>query len=94
MITRSDYIEKMKQQLDGLNARMAEAETAASEATLELRHKYDAEVSKLRVQSKLAVAKFDELKSAGDESWQSMVDEMDKVLGAFIHSFHYFKSQI
>ena len=49
---------------------------------------------KVRHESKLAMAKLDEMKVAGEESWDKMVAEMDKIRDAFIHSFHYFKSQI
>jgi hypothetical protein len=34
------------------------------------------------------------LRAAGDDSWDRMVVEMDKVRDAFTHSFHYFKSQV
>ncbi len=51
-------------------------------------------MDKLRAQSKVAVAKLDEIKAAGEDSWENMVTEMEKVRDAFKHSFHYFKSQL
>lgn len=51
-------------------------------------------MAKLRQQSDLAVAKLEELKAAGEDSWEKMVAEMEKIRDAFIHSFSYFKSQV
>jgi hypothetical protein len=94
MTTRDAYIAKMKLQLDELNAKMSAVEARAKEAKADAREKYDEEMNKLRAQSRLAVAKLDELKAAGDDSWDTMVAEMEKVRDAFTHSFNYFKSQL
>ena len=71
-------------------------ERAASfeEAKADARDMYKAEMAKLQDQSKQAVAKLGEMKTASEETWESMVAEMDKVRDAFTHSFHYFKSQV
>ena len=58
------------------------------------RAKYKEQIDDLRKQSKVAIAKLDEMKTAGEETWESMVDEMEKVRDAFKHSFNYFKSQL
>ena len=50
--------------------------------------------AQLRAQSVHAKAKMDELKSAGEDRWDAMVAEMEKVRDAFVHSFSYFKSQV
>lgn len=91
---RDAYIAKMKLQLDELNAKMDELEAKAREAKEDARDKYKEEMSKLRHQSKLAVAKFEELKAAGDDRWDAMVAETEKIRDAFTHSFNYFKSQL
>jgi hypothetical protein len=88
------YIEAMKMQLDALNANLNKIEGKAQEAKGEARAAYLEEMRKLRHQSKLAVAKFEEVKLAGEDTWDSMVTEMDKLREAFTHSFHYFKSQV
>ncbi len=51
-------------------------------------------MAKLRQQSQLALAKLDELRTAGEDTWETMVAEMEKIRDAFTHSFHYFKSQL
>ena len=94
MTKRDEYIQKMKSQLDELNAKMDDVEAKAKDAKEEALAKYREEVARLRHQSKVAAAKLEELKSAGEDRWEAMVAEMDKLRDAFIHSFHYFKSQI
>ena len=94
MSTRDEYITKMKHQLDELNARMAKLETKAQAAKDDAHDLYKEEMHKLRHQSKLAVAKLDELKASSEDKWDAMVVEMEKVRAAFTHSFYYFKSQL
>ncbi|MCD6663550.1 MAG: hypothetical protein LT082_09140 [Comamonas sp.] len=92
--TRTEYTEKMKRQLDALNANMDALETRASEAKADARDKYKTEMAKLRHQSKLAHTKLDEIAAAGEAGWVNMVAEMDKVRDAFVHSFNSFKSRV
>ena len=94
MSKRVEYIEKMKNQLDELNAKMSALESKAQDAKSDARAKYKAEMSKLSKQSKLAVTKFEEIQLVGEDKWDSMVTEMEKVRDAFKHSFNYFKSQL
>lgn len=51
-------------------------------------------MAKLREQSQSAVDKLDELKADGEDSWKNLVAETEKIQGAFVKSFHYFKSQL
>ena len=94
MTQKSAYIEKMKSQLDDLNTNMNALQAKATEAKEDARDMYKAEMAKLQEQSNLAVAKLGEMKTASEEGWDAMVAEMDKVRDAFVHSFHYFKSQV
>lgn len=94
MSKRDAYIAKMKLQLDELNTKMGNVEAKAREAKEDARDKYKEEMGKLRAQSQLAVVKLDELKAAGEDGWDKMVAEMEKVRDAFTHSFNYFKSQV
>jgi chromosome segregation ATPase len=94
MNTRTAYIAKIKQQLDELNTSMSHLEARANEARVDARATYHEEIAKLRHQSKLAVAKLDEITTSTEEGWDSMVAEMEKVRDAFVHSFSYFKSQL
>lgn len=94
MISRDQYIEKMKTQLDELNTTLNDLEVKAHKAKNDVHEKYLVEMSKLREQSQLAVDKLDELKTDGEESWKNMVADTEKVRDAFVKSFHYFKSQL
>jgi len=94
MSKRDEYTAKIKTQLDDLNAKMDDLSAKSKDAKAEAREAYNAEMTKLRHQSKLAVAKYEEIKQAGEDGWDNMVEEMDKIKDAFVHSFKYFKSQI
>jgi uncharacterized membrane protein len=94
MSNRDVYVAKMKLQLSELNAQMDKAELRAKEAREDVREKYKEEMAKLHVQSRLALAKLEEMQKAGETTWEAMVAEMEKVRDAFTHSFSYFKSQV
>ncbi len=94
MLKRTQYIKKMKLQLDELNAKLGEFDAKAKEIKGQALDTYHADVTALRQQSKAARAKFDEIVAAGEDSWEKMIAEMDKIGAAFSHSVSYFKSQI
>jgi hypothetical protein len=94
MSKRDDYIEKMKLQLDKTNTKMNELDAKAKVAKADAREKYEEEMGKLRQQSQRALAKLEELRVAGEDSWDTMVAEMEKIRDAFVHSFKYFKSKL
>lgn len=94
MTTREAYIAKMKLQLDELDTKMNQLEAKASEAKADALEKYKLEMTKLREQSALAKARLNDLKAAGEDKWDAVVAEMEKVRDAFSHSFNYFKSQL
>jgi hypothetical protein len=94
MQNRDVYIEKMKLQLDELNATMTELEAQAQESKDIAFDKYKAEMASLHQQSQLAMDKLDELKASGEGSWKELVIGTEKVRDAFIHSFHDFKSRL
>ena len=63
-------------------------------STNEAQAKYQEQLAKLQKQSDDVQEKLQELADAGEEAWGAMVAETEKVRDAFIHSFHYFKSQL
>lgn len=94
MKTKETYIAKMKLQLDELDVKMNALEAKAKDAKEAAHDKYVEDMAKLRAQLQLAKAKFDDLADAGEDKWDNMVVEMEKVRDAFAHSFNYFKSQL
>jgi len=91
---REQYTAGMKTRLDELNKDIDALEAKAAGAHHDVKEMYKAELKKVRHQSKVSMEKFDEMKIAGEESWDKMVAEMEKLQGAFVHSFNYFKTQI
>jgi len=91
---REQYTAEMKTRLDELNQSIDALEAKANDAKHDVKEMYKAELKKVRHQSKVTMEKFDEMKLAGEDSWDKMVTEMEKLKGAFVHSFHYFKSQV
>lgn len=84
----------MKTGLDAMNAKMDVLGARVKDARDDAQDKYREEMKNLRHQSKMAVAKLDELKAAGEDSWDRVIKEMEKTRDAFTHSFHYLKSQL
>ena len=94
MSRRDEYIAKMKEQLDHLNAQLGELEEKADAATQDAKHKYEEQMAEMRQMAKSGQQKLEELKSAGEDQWERLVAEGGKVYKAFIHSYNYFKSQL
>lgn len=91
---REEYSTKIKLQLDELNAKVDVMEAKMQLARAEVRSTYHGELVKLRLQSDQASEKLAQMQASGEEAWDQMVLEMDKVRDAFVHSFNYFKAQI
>ncbi len=94
MSKRDEYIAKMKQQLDDLNKQIGELETKAKAGQAELGKKYEEQMTNLQELSRSAKVKMDELKEAGEDKWDALIAEGEKVHKAFVHSVNYFKSQL
>lgn len=94
MSKRDQYVEKMKQQLDEVNGQITKLEAKVKAANAEARVKYEQQMGELRELSKAAQKKMEEIKGSGEDKWEALVAEGDKVQKAFVHSFNYFKSQL
>lgn len=94
MLKRDVYINEMKSQLDALNAQMAQLESRAQQAREDMRDSYRQDMDKLHAQSDLALAKLTELRASGENTWDNMVAEMDKIRDAFSHAYKDFKARV
>lgn len=94
MTTRDEYVAKMKSQLDDMNAQLDKGAAKARVAGQEMQARYKQEMADLRAQSSKASDKLVEVQTAGEETWEDMVAEMEKIGDAFKHSYNYFKSQL
>ena len=93
MTKRDEYVAKMKSQLDDMNAQLDKLAAKSQSAKKEMQAKYKQEMADLRAQSAKANAMLDDIKNAGENAWENMVAEIDKVGDALKHSYNYFKSQ-
>lgn len=91
---RHEYAARIRLQLDGLNHEIDALELRANNAKEEMRLRYRAELGQLRAQSHQAQDQFNEVKRAGEDTWDKMVAEMDKVRVAFTHAFDDFKNRL
>jgi hypothetical protein len=94
MSHKHKYIETMKDQLDALDASIQKLEGAAQVGEVQVMTTYQENLKKLQLQAQKALAKLEEIKAAGENSWTDLTAEMEKNRDALIHSFHYFKSQV
>ena len=94
MPTRDEVIEKLKHQLDELNVELSDLEQKAKAGSEKLGQTYDEQVAQLKTASHAAKLKIDEIRAAGDDRWEALVAEAEKLRKALVHSFNYFKSQL
>ncbi|MFA9274915.1 MAG: hypothetical protein ACEQSE_08580 [Candidatus Aquirickettsiella gammari] len=94
MQSRTEYLDRMRQELDALNMQLHQLELSAIDMQEDARLRYNLEVDKIKIQSVLAKEKFESLLLSSETSWNNMVTETEKIRDAFVNSFHYFKSQL
>ena len=94
MSTREEYIEKLKRQLDELNAQIDNLEEKAKAGQEEIHKEYEQQMSHMRELSHAAMLKLNEIRAASEDKWEGLVAEGEKVHKAFVHSVNYFKSQL
>jgi len=94
MSKRDEFVERLKHQLDDINRRLDELEAKAKAGREQLGKAYDTQVASLRASSVTLRARIDDVVAAGDEKWEALVDEAEKVQKALVRSFNYFKSQL
>ena len=94
MANRDEYVEKMKAQLDEWNDEIDRLEAKLADTSDETRKKLEPYLEKARESRDRIVAKLAEIKQAGESSFESSKDEVERVWKAFKQSVNYFKSQL
>ena len=94
MSKREEFVEAMKRQLDEMNVQIDDLEAKVKAEQEKFGAKYDEQMQQLRASSKAVKKKIEEIRAAGDERWESLVVEGEKIQKALVHSFNYFKSQL
>lgn len=94
MSRRYEYVEKIKQQLDEMNAKIDELQARRSQAEGKAREEYQEKLVIFRERAAAARAKLREIRESPEESWEELKGEMEKIREALVHSYRYFKSQL
>lgn len=93
MSDRDAYIQRMKIQLDELQSGIDKLEGKAHIAEVTVMTAYQSEMSALRLQWQKASAKLDQVKAAGETTWEYLQAEMEKAFHALADAFQDFRSR-
>lgn len=77
MITRNEYVEHLKQNLDKWNAEMAKWEEKAAAARNDLRIDYEMQLDALRKHRDEATEKLKELQASSGDAWKDLTAGAD-----------------
>ena len=94
MATRDEYVEKMKARLDEWSDEIDTLEAKLADAGDETRRRLEPYMAKARESRDRVVTKLGELKQAGEASFETSRDEVERVWKIFKQSVNYFKSQL
>ncbi len=92
MLTRDEYVAKMKQQLDKWSAEMDTLEAKVHKTKEDAKVKYQEQLSALHTKRLEGEKKLEAIKSATEDSWEQLKAEAENVWEAFKDSVHKFKS--
>lgn len=92
MLTRDEYVGKMKQRLDKWSAEMDTLEAKALKTQEEAKVKYQEQLVALRAKRHEGEEKLKAIQSATEDSWEQLKAETENVWDAFKDSFHAFKA--
>jgi len=94
MSKREEFVEAMKRRLDEMNVEIDQLESRLNAQREKFGVTYDEQLQQLKASARAVRNKINEIKVAGDERWETLVVEGEKIQKALIHSFNYFKSQL
>lgn len=81
MITRHEYIEKLKVKLDEWDADIDEFEDKAAKAKADLKFELEDQISLLRLKRDIARLKLSEIMDASEEAWEDVIQGADEAWG-------------
>ncbi|MBN1409336.1 MAG: hypothetical protein JW969_00730 [Spirochaetales bacterium] len=97
MITREEYLEKVKTRLDKLNAGIEKIERKAESVRDDAKAKLQVKIEDLRKKRDSAVSKIQEIKNSSEETWQDLrqgaEDVVDSLKDAFFNTMRHFKKK-
>ncbi|MEQ8515817.1 MAG: hypothetical protein RIC38_09460 [Chromatocurvus sp.] len=90
--SRKEFIDKLKDRLDDIDAHMDRIEKRANELEGDARKEYENRLNDLREDRRKAQRRIDEARAAGEERWQEIKDDAEHAWKALGNSINYFKS--
>ena len=87
MMTRDEYVQKLKSQLDEWNAEVQKWEARSAEVQAEARVEYDRQLATFRQQRDQALAQMREVQSASLDAWQQFARGADEAWARMRESF-------
>ena len=92
MLTRDQYVAKMKGQLDQWSTEMDLLEAKVQATKEDAKVKYQEQLVALRAKRKEGEEKLEAIKSASEDSWEQLKAETENVWEAFKDSANAFKA--
>lgn len=94
MISRDEVVEKLKAQLDQMNAEMAKLEARYKDMQAEMRGQMEAGMAQMREHAARARHQLETLREAAEANWKSLVSEGERVQNAFLEAYKTFMEQM
>ena len=86
-MTRDEYVQKLKSQLDEWNTELGRWEAKSAEMQADARVEYDKQLELLRRQRDQGLEQMRQLQSAGMDAWQQMARGADEAWAKMRESF-------
>jgi len=83
MSKKQEYIDKMRGQLEGFNAKIEILKTGASKADSSFQPSYHSTIEELTLKRQVVESKLHQLENAEDDNWEDLKEEMEKAWADF-----------
>lgn len=87
MITRNEYVEQLKQNIDHWNTELAKWEEKARVTKVDMRIEYEMQLEALRKHREEAAARLKELQSSSEDAWKDLTAGADAAWAAMRDAF-------
>lgn len=87
MMSRDEYVQKMKDQLDKWNAEAAQWEAKAKDAQASMKAEYEKQLSMLNSRRDEAMYQLKLLQGASTDAWQDMMKGADQAVKSMQEAF-------
>ena len=87
MMTRDEYVQKLKAQIDQWNAEAARWEAKAGEAQASMRAEYERQVAQFNARRDDALAELRRIQGASVDAWSEMMRGADAALKSMQEAF-------